>query len=213
LANLLSWYENELRRLEVNVKLNFDATPSSIKYLDPEILVIAAGAEYLIPEIKGIGNKKVIKATEVLLKTKEIGQSAVIIGAGLVGVETALHLQSNFPTKEIVLIEALPEPLLDVVSINKLSLMEILGRTDIKMITSAKIRTITQDGVEYLDHEGKSYTILADTVILATGFVPRLEFEQLFKESAPKTYMVGNCKNPGKIIDAIDQAAMIALRI
>jgi len=213
LANLLSWYENELRRLEVNVKLNFDATPSSIKYLDPEILVIAAGAEYLIPEIKGIGNKKVIKATEVLLKTKEIGQSAVIIGAGLVGVETALHLQSNFPTKEIVLIEALPEPLLDVVSINKLSLMEILGRTDIKMITSAKIRTITQDGVEYLDHECKSHTILADTVILATGFVPRLEFEQLFKESAPKTYMVGNCKNPGKIIDAIDQAAMIALRI
>ena len=213
LANLLSWYENELRRLEVNVKLNFDATPSSIKYLDPEILVIAAGAEYLIPEIKGIGNKKVIKATEVLLKTKEIGQSAVIIGAGLVGVETAFHLQSNFQTKEIVLIEALPEPLLDVVSINKLSLMEILGRTDIKMITSAKIRTITQDGVEYLDHEGKSHTILADTVILATGFVPRLEFEQLFKESAPKTYMVGNCKNPGKIIDAIDQAAMIALRI
>jgi 2,4-dienoyl-CoA reductase-like NADH-dependent reductase (Old Yellow Enzyme family)/thioredoxin reductase len=213
LTNLLSWYENELRRLEVNVKLNFDATPSSIKHLDPEILVIAVGAEYFTPEIKGIGDKKVIKATEVLLKTKEIGQSAVIIGAGLVGVETAFHLQSNFQTKEIVLIEALPEPLLDVVSINKLSLMEMLGGTNIKMITSAKIQAITQDGVEYLDHEGKSHTILADTVILATGFVPRLEFEQLFKESAPKTYMVGNCKNPGKIIDAIDQAAMIALRI
>ena len=213
LANLLSWYENELRQLEVELKLNFEATPSSVKDLDPEILVIAAGAEYLIPEIKGIGNKKVIKATEVLLKTKEIGQSAVIIGAGLVGVETALHLQSNFPTKEIVLIEALPEPLLDVVSINKLSLMEILRGTTIKMITSAKIRAITQDGLEYLDQEGKLNTIFADTVILATGFVPRLEFEKLFKESAPKIYMVGNCKNPGKIIDAINHAAMIALRI
>jgi NADPH-dependent 2,4-dienoyl-CoA reductase/sulfur reductase-like enzyme len=213
LTNLLSWYENELCRLEVNVKLNFDATPSSIKGLDPEILVISVGAEYFIPEIKGIGDKKVIKATEVLLKTKEIGHRTVIIGAGLVGVETALHLQSNYPKKEIVLIEALPEPLLDVVSINKLSLMEILGGTAIKMITSAKIRAITQDGIGYLDDEGNPHTILADTVILATGFVPRLEFEDLFKGSAPKIYMVGNCKNPGKIIDAIDQAAMIALRM
>ncbi|MGZ3569510.1 MAG: oxidoreductase [Thermodesulfobacteriota bacterium] len=213
LANLLSWYENELRQLEVNVKLNVEATPSSVKKLDPEILVIAVGAEYLIPEIKGIKDKKVIKATEVLLKTKEVGQRAVIIGAGLVGVETALHLQSNFPTKEIVLMETLPEPLLDVVRINRLSLMEILGRTDIQIITSARIQAVTLDGAEYLDHEGKSHTLLADTVILATGFVPRLEFEQLFEESAPKIYMVGNTKKPGKIIDAINHAAMVALRI
>lgn len=94
-----------------------------------------------------------------------------------------------------------------------LSLMEILGGTTIEMITSAKIRAITQDGIEYLDHEVKSHTILADTVILATGFVPRLEFVQLFKESSPNIYMVVNCKNPGKIIDAIDHAAMVALRI
>jgi len=213
LTNLLGWYENELCRIEVNVKLNFDATPSSIKGLDPEIIVISVGAKYFIPEIKGIGDKKVIKATEVLLKTKEIGQKAVIIGAGLVGVETALHLNSNFPTKEIVLIEALPEPLLDVVSINKLSLMEILGKTNVKMITSAKIQAITQGGIEYLNDEGKSHILSADTVILATGFVPKLEFEQRFKESAPRIYMVGNCKNPGKIIDAIDHAAMVALRI
>jgi 2,4-dienoyl-CoA reductase-like NADH-dependent reductase (Old Yellow Enzyme family)/thioredoxin reductase len=213
LTNLLNWYENELRRLEVDFKLNFEATPSSIKSLKPEVLVIAVGAEYLIPEIKGIGDKKVIKATEVLLKTKEIGQRTAIIGAGLVGVETALHLQRSFPEKEIVLIEALPEPLLDVVSINKLSLMEILGGTNIQMITSAKIQAITQDGIEYLDDEDNPHIILADTVILATGFVPRLELAQLFKGSAPRIYMVGNCKNPGKIIDAIDQAAMIALRI
>jgi 2-enoate reductase len=213
LANLLDWYENELRRLEVDFRLNVEATPSSVKTLNPDILIIAVGAEYLIPEIKGIDDKKVIKATEVLLKTKEIGQRAVIIGAGLVGVETALHLQNNFPKKEIVLMEALPEPLLDVVRINKLSLMEILGGTDIKMITSTKIQTITPDGVEYLDHQSKPHTISAETVILAAGFVPRLEFEQLFNESAPKIYMAGNCKKPGKIIDAIDQAAIIALRI
>jgi thioredoxin reductase len=94
-----------------------------------------------------------------------------------------------------------------------LSLMEISGGTSIEMITSAKIRAITLDGVEYLDHRGKSHTILPNTVILAAGFVPRLEFGQLFKESAPKIYTVCNCKDPGKIIDAIDQAAMIALRI
>ncbi|HAX98552.1 MAG TPA: hypothetical protein DCY12_06620, partial [Candidatus Atribacteria bacterium] len=199
--------------LDVDIKLNFDATPSSVKNLDPEILIIAVGAEYLIPEIKGIGDKKVIKATEVLLNTKEIGQKAVVIGAGLVGVETTLYLHNNFPMKEIVLIEALSEPLSDVVRINKMSLMEILGGTSIKMITLAKIQAITKEGVEYLDYEGKLHTLSADTVILATGFVPRFEFEQLFKESAPKIHMVGNCKNPGKIIDAIDHAAMVALKI
>lgn len=110
------------------------------------------------------------------------------------------------------MIGALPEPLLDVVRINKLSLIKILEGTNIKMITLAKVQAITRNGIEYLDHEGKPHTLSADTVILAKGFIRRLQFQQLFKESAPKIHMAGNCRNPGKIIDAINQGAMVALK-
>jgi len=213
LAALLDWYKNEMRRLDIDVRLNVEATPSSLSKFRPDALVIAAGGDYFIPEIEGIKNENVIKATDILLGTKEAGSRIVIIGAGLIGTETALHIYNNFPSKEITLLEVLAESLTDVVQVNKLGLIEKLQKTDIKIITSAKIQCIGKEEVEYLDHQDKRQKISADSVILAAGFMAKTELARMFEGIAPEIYLVGDCKKPGKIFDAINYAALVASRI
>lgn len=213
LAALLDWYKNEMRRLDIDVRLNVEATPGSLSKFRPDALVIAAGGDYFIPEIEGIKNKNVIKASDILSGTKEIGSRIVIIGAGLIGTETALHINNNFPNKEITLLEVLAEPLTDVVRVNKLGLIEKLQKTNIKIITSAKIQCIGKEEVEYLDHQDKLHKISADSVILAAGFIAKTELARMFEGVAPEIYLVGDCRKPGKIFDAINYAALVASRI
>ncbi len=213
LAALLDWYNNEMRRLDIDVRLNVEATPGSLSKFRRDALVIAAGGDYFVPEIEGIKNKNVIKASDILSGTKEIGSRIIIIGAGLIGTETALHINNISPNKEITLLEVLAEPLTDVVRVNKLGLIEKLQKTNIKIITSAKIQCIGKEEVEYLDHQDKLHKILADSVILAAGFIAKTELARIFEGVAPEIYPVGDCRRPGKIFDAINYAALVASRI
>ncbi len=213
LAALLDWYKNEMNRLDIDVSLNFEATPSSVSEFRPDVVIIATGGEYFVPEIDGIKNENVIKATDVLLGTKEMGSRIVIIGAGLIGTETALYAYNNFPEKEITLLEVSAEPLSDVVQVNKLGLIEKLQKTNIKITTSAKIHRIVKGGIEYFDDQDKLQKIPTDTVILAAGFIPKIQLERTFEGVAPEIYLIGDCRKPGKIFDAINYAALVASRM
>lgn len=213
LIKLLDWYEDQIHQLNIDTKLNFDVTPSSLKELNPDVVVVAAGADYFVPEIEGIKSEKVVTATDVLLGIRQLGDTVVIIGAGLIGIETAMHINNNSPDKKITLLETLSEPLADVVRVNKLGIMEKLQDTNIDIITSVKTRSVTDAGVGYLDYENNPQAIPADTVVLAAGFSPKVNFEELFRDLVAESYIVGDCRRPGKIIDAIGLAAMVASRI
>lgn len=213
LSNLLNWYENQMNRLKININLNSDATPGSVKKLNPDVVILATGAEYFVPDIEGMRNEKVVTATDALKETKQIGNNIVIIGGGLVGVETALYINDKFPDKQITLLEMLSEILSDVVRVNKMGAIEKLQQTGIKIVISAKVERITEIGVEYIGKDNRRQTLPSDTVVLAAGFAPKIEFERSFRDIAPETYIVGDCRKPGKIMDAIDHAAIIASRI
>jgi 2,4-dienoyl-CoA reductase-like NADH-dependent reductase (Old Yellow Enzyme family)/thioredoxin reductase len=213
LTDLINWYEKQLRQLGIKTKLDFDATANSLRELNPDVIVIAVGANYAVPEIEGNRNKHVITATDVLMETRPIGEKVVILGAGLVGIETAMLLNSNYPGKKITVLELLSEPLADVVRVNKLGIMEKLQKTDIDIITSANILRVTESEVQYLESAEGLKVIAADTVVLAAGFVPNTKLEELTDGIEAEVYYVGDCRRPGKIFHAIDFAAVVASRI
>ena len=213
LSNLLDWYENQMKQLDIKISLNSDCNPSLVKKMNPDVVVIATGADYFVPDIEGIRNEKVATASDVLTGTRQIGDAIVILGGGLVGVETALHIHDKFPGKQITVLEILSEILSDVSRWNKMGAIEKLQKTSIEVVTSTKVQRVTETGLEYLDADNKFQFVQSDTVVLAAGFAPRPDFGSSFREVAPETYIVGDCRRPGKIIDAIDYAAAIARRI
>jgi 2-enoate reductase len=213
LKDLIDWYKYQLDQLKIEAKLNFNVTPSSLGKFDPEIVIIATGADYAVPNIEGNRKKNVMTATDVLKETKQVGAKVVIIGGGLVGVETALHLYEHTETKEITVLEVLPRPLSDVVRVSKLGIMEMLAKTNIKIITSANVIRVKESEVQYSDRADRLTVIAADTVVLAAGFVSKPKLEEFTDGIKAEVYRVGDCRKAGKIYDAINFAASVALRI
>ena len=99
---LLEYLKTQLRKLGVSVELGKKATPEGIKRDHPDVVFIATGATHILPDIEGLveGTRqgKVLTAVEALLGKREMGQSVVVLGAGLIGCETALYLAKKGKT-------------------------------------------------------------------------------------------------------------------
>jgi len=54
--------------------------------------VVATGSVPVIPDVPGIDRPNVRIATKLLKEGQDTGQNVIIVGGGLVGCETGLHL-------------------------------------------------------------------------------------------------------------------------
>ncbi|WP_206812709.1 NAD(P)/FAD-dependent oxidoreductase [Paradesulfitobacterium ferrireducens] len=213
--NLIAWYKHQIQSLNIDLRLSQDARLGDIQRLEPDILVLATGSEHFIPKIQKINSRKVVTASDVLTGKAKAKGKVAIIGGGLVGVETALYLAKEEPgsIQGITILEMMEEIAFDVVSVNKLEIKRQIKEEDIKIITSAKVTSITESGLEYSDEDQKTIAVDADAIILAVGFVAREGLAADFRDAAPAVYVIGDSKKPGKIIDAINEAAELAINL
>jgi 2-enoate reductase len=177
----------------------------------PDVVVIATGATYCVPDIPGTDRDNVATASEVLLGWKKAGKKVVIIGGGEGGSELAWFLAEK--GKKVTIVEMLGAVAMDMNLFSRLYLLDKLGALGVNMVVDTTVRRITDKGVVAIDAEGKRRVIEADTVILATGFSPNRELEGKLKSAAPEVYAIGDCVKPGKIEGAIGAAWRVALQI
>jgi 2,4-dienoyl-CoA reductase-like NADH-dependent reductase (Old Yellow Enzyme family) len=82
------------KRKNINIMLGVEATSEMIEKIVPDVIVLAIGAEAIIPPIPGIDGKNVRLVSDIFGCERELGDRVVIIGGGTVGCETTVHLQS-----------------------------------------------------------------------------------------------------------------------
>jgi 2,4-dienoyl-CoA reductase (NADPH2) len=94
----LRYFSHQLKRLNVNIKLNCHATPELLNDFDE--VIIATGIKPRTPKIEGIEHPKVVSYVDVLNKTRTVGKSVALIGAGGIGFDVAEYLshQGESPT-------------------------------------------------------------------------------------------------------------------
>ncbi len=86
----IDYYKAQLQLLEVDVKLDTQATVEMLAEYDG--VIIAAGIHPRIPNIPGISHSSVMTYLEALHHKREIGQRVAIIGAGGIGIDMATWL-------------------------------------------------------------------------------------------------------------------------
>ncbi|MCP4252576.1 MAG: FAD-dependent oxidoreductase [Candidatus Scalindua sp.] len=91
IENVITFLENQIRKLNVKIELSKKVDTATIKKLKPDVVIAATGGTPLIPRISGINEKNVFIAEDIFNNKVEIGQDVVIIGGGTVGCEIALH--------------------------------------------------------------------------------------------------------------------------
>ena len=86
----LRYFSNRLVQLNVSLKLNCEVTPEDIIGFDEA--VVATGIKPRTPDIEGIDHPKVLSYVDVLNKSKTVGSSVALIGAGGIGFDVAEYL-------------------------------------------------------------------------------------------------------------------------
>ncbi|MDR3327800.1 MAG: dihydrolipoyl dehydrogenase [Prevotellaceae bacterium] len=135
-------------------------------------LLLCNGSQVSIPPIKGVDTAEFITSREAL-ELKEVPQSMVIVGGGVIGMEFA-GLFSTFGTK-IFVVEMASEILPPVDSEIASALRADYTKKGVEFYLSAKVTEIHNNKVVLIDSEGNEKSIEAEKILLCVGRRPSLE--------------------------------------
>jgi len=214
----ISWvaefFEGQLRKLNVNIRINKEVDAEEVSKGKPDVLIVATGSKPVIPDIPGIPDDRVVTAYDLLLGLVQAkGKKVVIVGASQTGCETAEFLaEKDF---EITLVDRLRanEIALDVIPDHRNPLLARLNARGVKILPEHTFKEVKENGiiVETLGEEKKM--LEADTVVLAMGTVPLKEIADQVKGKVAEVYVIGDGAGDHKIADAIYGGAIVASRI
>lgn len=207
-ADYASYLVNKTFRSNVKVRTMKDATAEEILAGRWDKVVMATGAHHKIPPIAGIDGRTVVCAEDVLTGRVRHGRRVVVIGAGLVGCETAAMCAQQ--ADSVTVVEALPEILMSVQHCrnNEQALDQLLKDSGIEFITQACVTGIDERGLAY-QRDGQDHRIDADTVVVAAGYSPN---DDLYRELAGRVdvSLIGDAANPDSILAAVHQGFHVA---
>jgi len=208
---LIDYLITQIRKIGVTVELGKEATAERVLALKPEVVFFATGSAPVIPMIPGAEAAKPISAVDILLGRKEAGKAVVLIGGGMAGSETALHLAKL--GKKVTVVEILDDVARDMYSDNRMHLMELLDQAGVKILTEARVLKISDKSVAITDKQGKKRTLKTDTVVFAVGFKSDGKLAEALADKVPELYQIGDCVAPRKVFNAIHEAFRAARQI
>ena len=89
---LVKYYETTLKLQNVDLRLNHKISVEEINKLQPDVVILAIGAEDRVPDILGGKQTNVVTGTQVLLGDKQVKGEVAVIGGSVIGCQLALHL-------------------------------------------------------------------------------------------------------------------------
>ena len=219
IQELKCYLTGQIEKLGIKVVLGQEANKETVTRMKPDAVVLATGSKPSYPEIEGIDKNLVFDAVDVLKGTKIIGQRVVVVGAGLVGCETAAHLAEN--GKTVVLVtrrssDYTPSgglaPNLEAL-FRKWFLFELWPALDIEIVAKATCRRVTDEGLVVVDSDSKERLLPADAVIFAHCLKPNKDLEISLQDKVSELYSIGDCVEPRQIINAIHEGGRVARSI
>jgi len=209
---LKNYLENQIRKLGVEVITGVELTPDIVREGNPDVVVVATGANQLIPKIEGVDGRNVRLAWAVLSGAANTGRRIVVLGGGLVGAETALYLAEK--GKQVAIVEMLNDIAPGEAANSRFSLMARLRKDGVRIFTRSFVDKITTKGVVFSTHwYTKRRNDEADTVVLAVGSRPNWQLASDLEGIVPEIYRIGDCCSPRKTLNAIHEAFELALKI
>jgi 2,4-dienoyl-CoA reductase (NADPH2) len=80
LRNILEYFIPQMERLKVQVILQREVTRETIEKENPEVVILAAGASPLLPEIPGLARQMVFTPEEALGASRWMGEKILVAG-------------------------------------------------------------------------------------------------------------------------------------
>jgi 2,4-dienoyl-CoA reductase-like NADH-dependent reductase (Old Yellow Enzyme family)/thioredoxin reductase len=200
----------DLEKLRVEVKCSVKVTSGDIEAAKTDVVIEAIGAQPAAVDIPTDFPEKIASAWAVLAGQQVPGQKVLVVGGGMVGLETADFLVSQ--GKQVVLIELLDQLGQTITPTARATLLSRLASQNVQTITGVLLEHWGHDGVLLRKRDG-SVLLLPDieNVVVAVGARSnRLKFPKL---TGIDWKRVGDCERPRDILAAVCEAAEVAIKL
>jgi 2,4-dienoyl-CoA reductase-like NADH-dependent reductase (Old Yellow Enzyme family)/thioredoxin reductase len=209
LRNFKNLLVNVIQKSNVTVNLNTEVDPEYINKVKPEAIILALGATPLAPSILGIGGA--VHALKVYEQANSIGKSVIIVGGGLVGCETGLHLAKT--GHNVTIIEMLKRLSNESFGMYREALMLEMDKYKVTGKTRYRCSEITNNGVWAINDNSVREFFTADTVVYALGMKPNSTEKLRAVAGNIQVFEAGDCVKPGKVGEAVSEGFTAAMAI
>ncbi|NOY69638.1 MAG: FAD-dependent oxidoreductase, partial [Deltaproteobacteria bacterium] len=239
LLEFIRYYRAMISKYEIPLFLNTGVDIDMIQKKTPDHVIVAQGAEPLVPPIKGSDKKCVMTSWEVLKNNPPLGREVAVIGGGAVGLETAAFVASRGTiTPEILyflfkyeaetperlrelmfkglcrvtVFEMLEKAGKDVGKSTRWVLFDNLRKHGVTIKTSARVLEIKDGGLAW-EEDGETRQAEFDTVILSSGSKSLDTLSASLRQLSIPHTVVGDSNKPGRIDGAIHGGFLAAMEL
>ena len=210
--SLIRYYETMLKKHGVEVSVGTELSFSSILKSEPEVVVLALGAEPYRPKFPGA--EQMVSAVDVLLGNGEPpGKRVVVVGASGVGIDTALYLTET-EGRQVTVVEMRGEIGGDLNEFMKRHAEALAEERGIRFLTNWKAVGIDAGKISGQTLFGLQ-EIACDTVVAACGYRPRATrgLHQNLVQRGVDVHLAGSAVEAGRIFEATQSGFWIGVEI
>ncbi|MBN2078319.1 MAG: FAD-dependent oxidoreductase [Spirochaetes bacterium] len=239
LWELIHYYDAMLDKYDIDVTMGHEVDVDFIKKKKPDHVILAEGAEPLVPPIRGIDGPTVVSAWNVLKDDPQLGTNIAVIGGGAVGLETAMFLAAKGTltpetlhflflyeaesverlrelctrgTKRVTIFEMLPKMGQDVGRSTRWMIMGNVSRYGVEMQPGAKVLSV-EGGLVTYERDGRKESAEFDSVVNAVGSRSvRRVADGMEKAGIPFT-VIGDSVKPARIDSAIHDGFLAVMNL
>ncbi len=187
------------------------ATKQVIDSFSPEIVIIAAGAQAIMPKVFEAEN--CVTVTQILDGSVQAENKRVcVVGSGMTGLETAELLCEN--GNSVFVIEMADEIAPGAWFQQLDDIIPKLKSRKTKFYTCSKLVEINKNGIITENTKtGERIERECDLVVLSLGVHPNNLLYEEIKNYYPQVYNIGDCAKAGRIHDAVESAYQTVISI
>ena len=202
-AAYVSYMTRELKKLNVNIRLNTLVKSSTIAAEGFDCTICATGTVAGAPSIEGVEMSHVTSAYDAIsLNPDDLGD-IVVLGGGALGCYAALYLSSSADSVQII--EADEALGVDIGRTTRWVILKALKEKGIHIHLNTEVRNIDSRRVKVRQDE-KYHNIKAKTIILATRPQPKDRLIKQLEKKGLKFEKVGSVKRSMDLLDTIHGA-------
>ena len=211
LSKTIAAYLAFCRKYQVKIHYNVKADRALLEQGNFDEIILACGALPVIPRIDGISGENVCLANDVLRFQAQIqNQRVIVLGAGLVGVETA-EVLAGFGN-EVTVVDMLEQPAPLAPARPRENLLSHMRELGVTFIMGSRVTRIHADGIS-CEKNGEQLRLEGfDRVVLAFGSRPNRELWEAYRD-APRVHVIGDAHEAADAKKGIYEATKLALRL
>jgi 2,4-dienoyl-CoA reductase (NADPH2) len=208
---LIRYYETQLARFGVEVRLGEAMTRECCEGLKPDVLVVATGATLDVDGGYPARGRPLLSVYDVLEDRVPVGERVVVLSGERAGLVCAEYLAAQ--AKRVTVVEPGERVAADVMPTFRWRHAAWIKEYGIEVVTKARVEAVTPEGVALLGESNERRFIPADSVIAAGPRRPVQELAGLLELSTDELYIVGDAVRPGSVHNAIRDAFLVGVRI